>query len=65
MIATTNRGSPPYAAPESRDPNDHTPKMDVFSLLMVELCLGEFPEPTEVLGDWPDMVTLIRRCISG
>ena len=39
---------------------------------MVEMCLGELPESTASHRDiqiqriphWPDMVTLIRRCIS-
>ena len=73
LVDTTNPGSPIYAAPESRYPNDHTPKMDVFSLgvLMVEMCQSEFPEPTTDLREaqirnikWDAMVTLIRRCIS-
>ena len=74
IASTVGPGSPAYAAPESRYPNDHTIKMDVFSLgvLMVEMCLGELPESTASRRDaqihrishWPDMVTLIRRCIS-
>ena len=66
-------GCPTYAAPEAKFPRDHNPKMDVFSIgvLMVEMCLQEFPEARPDLQEaqiqrirWPAMVSLIRKCIS-
>ena len=70
ITSTIGPGSPVYAAPEAHIPDRHTPKMDVFSLgiLMVEMCLGELSRSTLVHQiqniHWPDVVTLIRRCIS-
>ena len=73
IASTIGPGSPAYASPESRYPDDHTTKMDVFSLgvLMVEMCLNELPEDTASHRDaqierilWHDMVELIRWCIS-
>ena len=73
ISSTVGPGAPAYAAPEARFPNEHTPKMDIFSfgILMMEMSIGELPECTAVCREdqikqviWPDMVTLVRRCTS-
>ena len=70
IASTIGPGSPVYAAPEANHPDLHTPKMDVFSLgiLMVEMCLGKLPRsmPVHQIQNiyWPDVVTLIRGCVS-
>ena len=60
-----------YAAPEACYPEQHSPKMDVFSfgVLLIETCLSEFPEYTQANRvtqirriHWPAMVLLIERC---
>ena len=45
-VATAAPGSPVYAAPEARYPEQHSPKMDTFSygVLLVEMCIRRFPE---------------------
>jgi len=75
-ISTVSPGCPAYAAPEAGSPLQHSPKMDVFSygVLLLEMCLRELPE-TRTSPEhreahiqriqWPNMVSLIRRCISG
>ena len=69
---TVNPGNPTYSAPEAFFPNQHTPKMDVYSfgILLVEVCLREFPEssPDHRAAQiqrikWPAMVSLIKKCI--
>ena len=65
-------GTIAYSAPEARYPEQHSPKMDVFSfgVLLIEMCLSEFPESTPARRaaqirhiHWPSMVSLIERCI--
>ena len=70
-VATEAPGSPAYAAPEARHPNQHSPKMDTFSygVLLVEMCIRRFPDPaqreTQILQiQWAAMVSLVRRCTS-
>ena len=73
IVSTVGPGNPRYSAPEALYPDHHTCKMDVFSLgvLMIEMCLGELPESTaghrnaqiQRIPHWPDMLTLIRKCI--
>ena len=72
LIETPSPGSVVYAAPEARYPHQHSPKMDVFSfgVLLIELCLSEFPESTPAHRaaqirriHWPSMVSLIERFI--
>ena len=72
-IATVAPGSPAYAAPEARFPDQHSPKMDTFSygVLLVEMCIREFPEPSQVQREaqilqiqWAAIVSLVRRCTS-
>ena len=45
-VATAAPGSPVYAAPEARYPDQHSPKMDTFSygVLLVEMCVRKLPE---------------------
>uniref|UniRef100_A0A1X7T1Q6 Protein kinase domain-containing protein n=1 Tax=Amphimedon queenslandica TaxID=400682 RepID=A0A1X7T1Q6_AMPQE len=63
-------GDVAYAAPEARDPNQHSPAMDVYSysVLLMEMNLCSLPEMTtakrEVQSDsvsWSDMKSLIQR----
>ena len=72
LATTQNPGCVVYAAPEASSPRQHSPKMDVFSLgvLLVEMCLSEFPESTAAHQaaqirriHWPAMVSLIESCI--
>ena len=72
-IRTGNPGGPLYAAPESSHPDQHSPKMDTFSLgiLLVEMCLRELPETNPALREtqimrvqWEAMVFLVRWCIN-
>ena len=73
LVSTTNPGNQTYAAPEASSPHQHSPKMDVYSygILLVEMCLGEFPESQPERQQeqiqriqWVSMVSLIRRCTS-
>ena len=64
--------APVAAAPESHYHEQQSPKMDIFSfgVLLIEMCLNEFPEPRPVDQAaqircilWPDMaVFLIKGC---
>ena len=72
-VATPNPGSPVYAAPEARYPEQQSPKMDTFSygVLLVEMCIREFPESSRAQREaqilqiqWAAMVSLVRRCTS-
>lgn len=71
--ATAGPGSPMYAAPESAQPQYHTPKMDVFSfgVLLAEMCLCILPEsqPEHRQNQirciqWPAMLSFVRSCIA-
>ena len=68
--ATAGPGNPLYSAPESGNPSQQSVKMDVYSfgLLLIEMCSGElFNDHEELIrnriGDWPEIVTIIRPCI--
>ena len=72
-VATAAPGSPAYAAPEARYPDQHTPKMDTFSygVLLIEMCIRRFPESSPAQREaqilqiqWAAMVSLVRRCTS-
>ena len=72
-VATAAPGSPAYAAPEARYPNQHSPKMDTFSygVLLIEMCIRRFPESSPAQKEaqilqiqWTAMVSLVRRCTS-
>ena len=70
---TAGPGNPVYSAPESRYPDDHSPKMDVFSfgVLLIEMVLHQPPETTTAEKNrqvseiqWTAMSSLIRHCLS-
>ena len=70
-VATAAPGSPAYAAPEARYPDQHSPKMDTYSygVLLIEMCVRRFPESSPVQREaqilqiqWAAMVSLVRRC---
>ena len=70
---TTGPGNPVYSAPESRYPDEHSPKMDVFSLgvLLIEMVLHQPPGRDTAEKDkqvseiqWQDMSSLVRHCLS-
>ena len=72
-VATVGPGGPAYAAPEACFPDQHSPKMDVFSfgVLLVEMCLQQLPESDRAQREvqiqciqWPAMVSLVRQCTS-
>ena len=72
-VATVAPGSPAYAAPEARYPDQHSPKMDIFSygVLLIEMCVRRFPESSPAQREaqilqiqWAAMVSLVRRCTS-
>ena len=63
-------GNPAYAAPEARDPDQHSPAMDVYSysVLLMEITLRSRPEMTTVERErqsrnvsWSPMKSLIQR----
>ena len=66
-------GAPIYSAPEAKNPDRHSTKMDVYSfgVLIIEMCLRELPaekfeEKNAQIGliRWTEMVDkIIRRCI--
>ena len=67
---TVMPGNAAYAAPEARDPDQHSPAMDVYSysVLLMEMTLGSQPE-MRTLGRrqqagnvlWSDMKSLIQK----
>ena len=72
-VTTAAPGSPVYAAPEARYPNQHSPKMDTFSygVLLIEMCVRKLPGSTPAQKEaqilkiqWAAMVSLVRRCSS-
>ena len=70
LLNTENPGSPVYAAPESHDPSQQTPKMDIFSfgVLLIEIFTSEFPvfehRPQLIsLIPFRALVELIERCL--
>ncbi|XP_011404647.2 PREDICTED: probable serine/threonine-protein kinase DDB_G0271682 [Amphimedon queenslandica] len=67
---TVMPGNPAYAAPEARDPDQHSPAMDVYSysVLLMEMNLRCPPEMTTAERarqsgsvSWSDMKSLIQR----
>ena len=70
-ISTGAPGNPAYAAPESLQPDQHSPKMDTFGfgVLMIELCVQKLPEPEQreehiLQIQWAEMAFLVRKCTS-
>ena len=67
---TTNPGNPVYSAPESFNPREHSPAMDVFSygVLLIEMVAHRMPLPDErrALIDGIRRVSfksLVQRCL--
>ena len=50
QTTTPAPGAPVAAAPESLYHEQQSPKMDIynFGVLLIEMCLNEFPEPRPV-----------------
>ena len=70
-LQTVNPGSPVYAAPESHDLAQQSPKMDIYSygVLLIEMCTYEFPVPErrdELITRirQPRLKELIQQCLS-
>ena len=70
QLKTENPGSPVYTAPESHNPAQQSPKMDIYSfgVLLVEMCTCDFPAPErrdELIASirHPRLVTLIMQCL--
>ena len=64
-------GNPAYAAPEAKFPDEHTPKMDVYSfgVLLTEMCLCEQPELSRQdrarqarMVQWDTLADIIEDC---
>ena len=71
-LTTVYPGNPFYAAPESKDPDLQTPKMDIYSfgVLLAEMLTDELPEKEErqqqllkISIDHPNIIELVRRCL--
>ena len=68
-VSTVGPGNALYAAPESLNPIQQSPKMDVYSygILLLEMATGQYPDPNlfairiETLL-WREMAALVRRC---
>ena len=72
-LTTVYPGNPFYVAPESKDPDLQTPKMDIYSfgILLAEMLTDELPEKEErqrqilkISIEHPDLSELVRRCLS-
>ena len=70
LARTNTPGNPVYSAPESFNPREHSPAMDVFSygILLIEMMVCQFPEK-EKRKDHIEAITrptlkdLIQRCL--
>ena len=70
LARTNTPGNPVYSAPESFNPREHSPAMDVFSygVLLIEMMVCQFPEK-EKRKDHVEAITrpalkdLIQRCL--
>ncbi|XP_019860699.1 PREDICTED: dual specificity protein kinase shkE-like [Amphimedon queenslandica] len=70
LSRTSNPGNPVYLAPESFNPNQHSPAMDVFSygVLLIEMVVCEFPDVGKRVAQIkaikrPTLKNLIERCL--
>ena len=72
-LATAHPGNPFYAAPESKDPDLQTPKMDIYSfgVLLAEMLTNELPEKKDrhrqilkISVERPNFIELVRQCHS-
>ena len=69
-LQTVGPGSPVYAAPESTNPKDQSPKMDIFSfgILLVEMLTDQFPDEDHrrqfiASIDHRGFVAIINQCL--
>ena len=70
LAKTSNPGNPVYSAPESFNPNQHSPAMDVFSygVLLIEMVVCQFPDVGKRVAQIkaikrPTLKNLIERCL--
>ena len=73
-LKTVGPGNPAYSAPEAWFPEQHSPKMDIFSygMLLAEMCLRVIPDECSIEKreahirhiKWVAMASLIRSCTS-
>ena len=70
-LTTAHPGNPFYVAPESKDPDLQTPKMDIYSfgVLLAEMLTNELPEKKDchrqkISMERPNFVELVRQCLS-
>ena len=69
-VQTTGPGNPTYAAPEASDPQQQSPKMDIFSfgVLIMEMFTGVLPPPEERFRlmssiKHPLFLSLVKKCL--
>ena len=70
LARTSNPGNPVYSAPESFNPREHSPAMDVFSygVLLIEMVVCQFPDVGKRVAQIkaikrPTLKNLIERCL--
>ena len=70
LTSTRNPGNPVYSAPESFNPREHSPAMDVFSygVLLIEMVVCKFPDVGKRVAQVksikrPTLKNLIERCL--
>ena len=70
LTSTCNPGNPVYSAPESFNPREHSPAMDVFSygVLLIEMVVCQFPDVGKRVAQIkaikrPALKNLIKRCL--
>ena len=70
-LRTENPGSPVYSAPEARNPDLQSAKMDIYSfgVLLIEMCTSEFPVPEMrprliLTIAHAQLVALIQSCLA-
>ena len=70
LTSTRNPGNPVYSAPESFNPREHSPAMDVFSygVLLIEMAVCKFPDVGKRVAQVksikrPTLKNLIERCL--
>ena len=70
LTSTRNPGNPVYSAPESFNPREHSPAMDVFSygVLLIEMVVCQFPDVGNRVAQIkaikrPTLKNLIERCL--
>jgi serine/threonine protein kinase len=72
-LTTAHPGNPFYAAPESKDPDLQTAKMDIYSfgVLLAEMLTNELPEKKDrheqilkISVERPTYIKLVRQCLN-